>query len=103
VYNVHVYHQYTLKVNKALRDSFIEFLVSKGIESRVYYPVPLHTQECYKSLGYKEDDFPVSMDSSLSTFVLPVYPELENSELNYIIETVKEFCSNKKFSEVGKC
>jgi len=89
--NEHVYHQYALKVSREVRDEFIKFLVGKGIESRVYYPVPLHMQECYKFLGHKEEDFPVSMESALSTLVLPVFPELEKQELEYIVDSAKEF------------
>jgi len=90
-YNEHIYHQYTLKVDQGLRDKLIDHLKASGIESRVYYPIPLHMQECYKFLGHKPSDFPVSLDAALSTLVLPVFPELESNELEYIVETVKEF------------
>ena len=76
----------------------MKFLIDKGIESRVYYPVPLHVQECYGSLGYKEKDFPVSMESAFSTLVLPVFPELESGELEYIVSNVKEFCKGQSLS-----
>lgn len=90
-HNTHVYHQYAVKTDNAKRDKFIKFLVERGIESRVYYPVPLHLQECYKFLGYKRGDFPASEEASESTLVLPVYPELKEEKLNYIVDTVKEF------------
>ena len=90
-HNEHIYHQYTIKVDPKSRDKLIDHLKENGIESRVYYPIPLHMQECYKFLGYKPEDFPVSLDAALSTLVLPVFPELESNELEYIVETVKEF------------
>ncbi|MGB2706487.1 MAG: DegT/DnrJ/EryC1/StrS family aminotransferase, partial [Candidatus Omnitrophota bacterium] len=91
-HNTHVYHQYAVKVDSAKRDKFIEFLINKGIESRVYYPIPLHMQGCYKFLGYKKGDFPNSEEAAETTLVLPVYPELKEEELKYIVDTVKEFC-----------
>lgn len=93
--NVHVYHQYVLMVNPAMRDKFIEFLGSKGIESRVYYPIPLHLQECYKFLGYKNGGFPNSEKSALCTLALPVHPELNTSDKDSIVAAVTEF--HKKF------
>jgi dTDP-4-amino-4,6-dideoxygalactose transaminase len=89
--NVHVYHQYVLMVDPAVRDKLIEFLGAKGIESRVYYPIPLHLQECYKYMGYKNGDFPNSEKAALGTLALPVYPELKTSDKKLIVDTVKEF------------
>lgn len=89
--NVHVYHQYILMVDPKFRDAFIEFLGKKGIESRVYYPIPLHLQECYKSLGYKNGDFPNSEKAALGTLALPVYPELNISDKKSIVDAVTEF------------
>ena len=89
--NVHVYHQYAIKVDSNKRDALIGHLREKGIESRVYYPIPLHLQECYKHLGYSERDFPVSGLSASSTLVLPVFPEIEDEEMDYVIDTVREF------------
>ncbi len=90
-HNVHVYHQYVLMVDSKLRDKFIEYLTANGIESRVYYPIPLHLQQCYKDLGYKKGDFPNSEKACLSTLALPVYPELKKSDKKYVVEKVKEF------------
>lgn len=90
--NVHVYHQYVLMTDPALRDKMIDFLGQNGIESRVYYPIPLHLQECYKFLGYKKGSFPVSESSAEGTFALPVYPELRKEDMDLVIQKVKEFC-----------
>ncbi|MDP3790399.1 MAG: DegT/DnrJ/EryC1/StrS family aminotransferase, partial [Candidatus Omnitrophota bacterium] len=86
----HVYHQYVLLVDELRRDRLIEFLISSGIESRVYYPIPLHLQECYRGLGYKKGDFPNSEKAALATLALPVYPELKISNKKFIVEKVKE-------------
>lgn len=89
--NVHVYHQYVLMTEPSLRDRLIEHLINNGIESRVYYPIPLHQQECYKDLGYKTGAFPNSEKASLATLALPVYPELKKSDMKFIVDKIKEF------------
>jgi dTDP-4-amino-4,6-dideoxygalactose transaminase len=89
--NIHVYHQYVLMVDGPLRDRLIEFLIGAGIESRVYYPIPLHLQECYKGLGYKKGDFPNSEKASLGTLALPVYPELKPAEKRSVVDKIKNF------------
>jgi dTDP-4-amino-4,6-dideoxygalactose transaminase len=87
--NIHTYHQYTIAVDD--RDGMLQYLKEKQIGSRVYYPVPMHFQPCYKELGYKEGDFPVSEKACKSVLSLPVYPELTNEMIEYIIDTVKKF------------
>ena len=87
--NVHTYHQYTLSVSD--RDGMLSYLREKGIAARVYYPVPMHFQPCYKDLGYKEGDFPVSENACKKVFSLPVYPELTEDMIQYVIDTVLAF------------
>jgi dTDP-4-amino-4,6-dideoxygalactose transaminase len=87
--NVHTYHQYTIAVPD--RDGMLSHLQEKGIAARVYYPVPMHLQPCYKDLGYKEGSFPISEKACQSVLSLPVYPELTDEMIEYVIETVKEF------------
>jgi dTDP-4-amino-4,6-dideoxygalactose transaminase len=69
---------------------FIEHLQAKGIDSRVFYPVPLHLQKCFKYLGYRPGDFPRSEKAAKHLFTLPIYPELSVEEKAYIIQCVKE-------------
>jgi dTDP-4-amino-4,6-dideoxygalactose transaminase len=88
-YNVHTYHQYTIRVDK--RDELLKYLNDNGVSSRVYYPVPLHLQPCYKDLGYFKGDLPVSEEMSDKVLSLPVYPELSEEAVGYIINTVKRF------------
>lgn len=95
-YNIHTYHQYTLRVDEKIRDSFVDHLNKSGIESRVYYPIPLHVQECYKFLGYNPGSLPESSKAARSTLVLPVFPEMSDDEKEYIIKTVREFYQTKE-------
>lgn len=89
-YNTHIYHQYLLRLQIS-SDKLIAHLRGKGIDTRVFYPVPLHLQKCFKYLGYKKGDFPVSEKASLQTLAIPVYPDLSKEELGYIINSIKEF------------
>ncbi len=89
-YNVHTYHQYVIRPNANL-EAFMSFLIKSGIETRTYYPVPLHLQECYRSLKYKKGDLSESEKASLETCAIPVYPELNKKEMNYIVEKIREF------------
>jgi len=85
----HVYHLYVIRVKKE-RDKLLDFLNKKGVGSRVYYPVPLHLQECYKELGHKAGDMPESERAAREMLVLPLFPEMDKSDIDYVIETVKK-------------
>lgn len=85
--NLPVYHMYILQSEK--RDEVIGKLKEKGIATGVYYPVPMHLQKVYKSLGYKTGDMPVAEYLSHRTFAIPVYPELTDEEIKYIVDTIK--------------
>ncbi len=87
--NVHTYHQYTIAVER--RDELLKYLNDSGIAARVYYPVPLHIQPCYKELGYAKGSLPVAEEMSEKVISLPVYPELTEEKINYITKTVKDF------------
>jgi dTDP-4-amino-4,6-dideoxygalactose transaminase len=90
-YNKHIYHQYILRAqNKAMRDKISAHLKEKGIDSRTYYPTPLHLQPCFGYLGYKKGDLPKSEAASEETFAIPVYPELTKEQLDYVIGSIKE-------------
>jgi len=85
----HVYNQYTIRTKK--RDALQEFLKENGIGSAVYYPMPLHMQECFKNLGYKEGDFPEAEKAAKESVSIPVYPELTDEQQEYVIDKIKEF------------
>lgn len=82
-----VYHMYVLQSEN--REEVLEKLKDAGVATGVYYPVPLHLQKCYKNLGYKEGDMPVSEYLSHRTFAIPVYPELTKEQVDYIISKIK--------------
>ena len=86
--NESVYHMYILQSEN--REAILEKLKEKGVATGVYYPVPLHLQKVYKNLGYKEGDMPVAEYLSHRTFAIPVYPELNDEQVNYIIDSIKK-------------
>ncbi|MFT8351973.1 DegT/DnrJ/EryC1/StrS family aminotransferase [Clostridium saccharoperbutylacetonicum] len=85
--NETIYHQYVLRCDD--RDAMLVKLKEKGVATGVYYPVPLHLQKVYKDLGYKEGDMPIAEYLSHRTFAIPVYPELTEEEINYIVESIQ--------------
>jgi dTDP-4-amino-4,6-dideoxygalactose transaminase len=89
-YSTHIYHQYVLRVAKN-RDELLKFLKSKGIDSRVFYPIPLHLQKCFAYLGYRRGDFPEAEKASSQTLTLPIGPELTLKERKYIICSVRGY------------
>lgn len=89
----HIYNQFVLDVGPR-RDELREFLKSHGIGNEVYYPVPLHLQECFWDLGYGEGDFPHAEKAANQTVAIPVYPELTDDQQRYVVDKVVEFFSN---------
>ncbi|MFH1753526.1 MAG: DegT/DnrJ/EryC1/StrS family aminotransferase, partial [Candidatus Omnitrophota bacterium] len=87
--NTHTYHLYA--ATSPYRERLVEHLISSGIESRVYYPVPLHLQAAYSELGCKRGDFPVSEWVSENIFSIPLYPELKSEETREIADRIKGF------------
>ncbi len=87
----HVFHQYTLKLKNGHRDGLVAHLNAKGIPCGVYYPIPLHQQKAYKSKRYDEADFKVTNQLSKEVFSLPMHTELEDDQIDYIVNTIKEY------------
>jgi dTDP-4-amino-4,6-dideoxygalactose transaminase len=87
--NRHVYNQYTIRAED--RDGLRRQLEADGIGSGIYYPVPLHLQECFAGLGYGEGDLPESERAAAEVLSLPVYPELEAEQVSAVIEAVRSF------------
>ncbi len=87
----HIFHQYTIRVKNGKRDEMAAYLKEKGIDSKIYYPLPLHLQECFKSLGYEEGDLPVSEKAGLEVLSLPIFSELSNEEIVYVCDIIKDF------------
>ncbi|MCM8795565.1 MAG: DegT/DnrJ/EryC1/StrS family aminotransferase, partial [Candidatus Omnitrophica bacterium] len=89
-YTTHIYHQYVIKLNQP-SNGLIKHLRKKGIDSRIYYPLPLHLQPCFKYLGYKKGDFPEAEKAAQQTLAIPIYPDLTRQQMDYIVESIKEF------------
>jgi dTDP-4-amino-4,6-dideoxygalactose transaminase len=85
----HVFHQYTIRVSN--RDELHRVLMEKKIGSSVYYPVPLHLQPLYASLGHKPGDFPNSEQAAREVLSLPMFPELRIDQLERVVEVIADF------------
>ncbi len=89
----HIFHQYTIRTEG--RDKLLEFLKSAGIPSAIYYPVPLHLQEAYGNLNYKQGDFPIAERLSTEVLSLPMHPHLKEEEVESIASRIREFYGRK--------
>ncbi len=87
--STHIFNQYTLRVER--RDELREHLGGRGIGHSVYYPVPLHLQECFRELGYREGDFPRAEQACREVISLPVYPELTAEQQERVVGALVEF------------
>lgn len=86
---VSIYNQYCIRVPR--RDQLRQHLADKKIGTEIYYPLPLHLQECFSYLGYKEGDLPEAEKAAKEVLALPVYPELTEPMLHYVADTVLTF------------
>ena len=85
----HTFHQYVIRVPR--RDELQQFLKDAGVDTMIYYPVALHAQPCFGSLGYREEDCPAAARAARETLALPIYPELSAEAQGYIVEKIAEF------------
>lgn len=96
--STHTFHQYTLKTNNVDRSGLQKHLMDLGIPAMIYYPVPLHVQEAFKSLGYKEGDFPVTEQLCKEVISLPMHTELSEEQLTRITSAVIEYIEQHRTS-----
>jgi dTDP-4-amino-4,6-dideoxygalactose transaminase len=85
----HIFHQYVIRVRQ--RDTLRSFLKERGIGSEIYYPVPLHLQDCFSYLGCAQGDLPEAERAAAEVLALPMFAELEEDEQRYVVATIAEF------------
>ena len=90
--NPRVAHSYvTYQVLAERRDALLQHCISRGIECKIHYPIPLYCQEGLRYLGYRAGDFPVTDRHARTAMTLPVHQYLSNEQLSFVVDTVKEF------------
>jgi len=87
----HIFNQYVIRTSR--RDQLQDWLKQKKIETEIYYPVPMHLQECFSYLGHKVGAFPESERAANETLALPIYPELSADQINYVVDSIRDFAS----------
>jgi dTDP-4-amino-4,6-dideoxygalactose transaminase len=87
--NTCVYHQYTIRAPQ--RDALKQYLTKQGIGTAVFYPKPLHLQDCFRDLGYQEGDFPIAERLCQEVLSLPIYTELTAEQIGYVADTIRSF------------
>jgi dTDP-4-amino-4,6-dideoxygalactose transaminase len=89
IQGTHVYNQFVIRAQN--RDELRAYLAGRGVSTEVYYPVPLHLQECFRDLGYSKGDLPESELAAQEALALPIYPELEERAQEFIVRALCSF------------
>jgi len=89
--NFHVFNQYIIRVPAPVRDPLREYLTSRQIGTEIYYPIPLHLQPCFATLGHKPGDFPNAESAARETLSLPIYPELIDEQQRFVVGSIRQF------------
>jgi dTDP-4-amino-4,6-dideoxygalactose transaminase len=85
----HIFNQYVIRVKR--RDELRKYLAAAGIDTEVYYPVPLHMQQCFSYLGYRAEDFPQACRAAAEAVAIPIYPELSSLQKQHMVNTIAAF------------
>jgi dTDP-4-amino-4,6-dideoxygalactose transaminase len=88
-HNRHIFHQYVIRVPE--RDRLKKFLTEDGVGTDIYYPIPLHLQECYAFMKHRRGDLPNSEKASEEVLALPIYPELTEDQQLMVVDRIKAF------------
>ncbi len=87
----HVFNQYVVRVAQGQRDALVRHLRAEKIGCEIYYPIPLHLQECLSYLGHVEGDFPVSEQAARSVLALPIFPEITPDQQRRVVQSCAAF------------
>jgi len=90
--NLHVYHIYAVRVKN--RDEVLQKLADRGVKCAVHYPVPIHLQKAYSFLGLKRGSFPVAEQCAQELLSLPIYPELQEEQIHFVVESLRASLRN---------
>ncbi|WP_435009408.1 DegT/DnrJ/EryC1/StrS family aminotransferase [Tundrisphaera lichenicola] len=100
--NFHVYNQFVIRVPADARDPLRAHLADNKVGSEIYYPIPLHLQTCFASLGHKPGDFPEAEAAAAETIALPMYPELTDQALAHVVGSIARFFDAQTLLPFGR-
>jgi dTDP-4-amino-4,6-dideoxygalactose transaminase len=95
----HIFNQYVIRVSQ--RNELQSFLQKCEVGTEVYYPVPMHLQECFANLGYQAGDFPESEGAAKETLALPIHPELTEEQARFVVDSIRDFFASHATREGG--
>jgi dTDP-4-amino-4,6-dideoxygalactose transaminase len=87
----HIFNQYVVRVAPGQRDALVQHFKNEKVGCEIYYPIPLHLQECLRFLGHHEGDFPISEEAARSVMALPMFPEITAGQQRRVVECVAAF------------